>query len=141
MYERAFAKLVGNPTQGHLEWTPEEGDAYRRVAEVQTEQRAMSTTDSAGGYIIPLTLDPAAEGKSSLSANRGQTAPTVAGSRVSLWWWLDVGAAVGCGGGPAIIVVAAGTRLSEGLQEDVECECVGRGGGVVGVVAAIGCGG
>jgi HK97 family phage major capsid protein len=58
-YERAFAKLVANPTQGHLEWTPEEGDAYRRVAEVQGEQRAMSTTDAAGGYMIPLTLDPA----------------------------------------------------------------------------------
>jgi HK97 family phage major capsid protein len=58
-YERAFAKLVANPTQGHLEWTNEEGDAYRAVAEVQTEQRAMSTTDSAGGYMIPLTLDPA----------------------------------------------------------------------------------
>jgi HK97 family phage major capsid protein len=57
-YERAFAKLVANPTQGHLEWTAEEADAYRRVAEVQHEQRAMSTTDSAGGYMIPLTLDP-----------------------------------------------------------------------------------
>lgn len=58
-YERAFAKLVANPTQGHLEWTAEESDAYRRVAAVQNEQRAMSTTDSAGGYLIPLTLDPA----------------------------------------------------------------------------------
>lgn len=58
-YERAFAKLVANPTQGHLEWTPEEADAYRRVAEVQGEQRAMSTGDAAGGYMIPLTLDPA----------------------------------------------------------------------------------
>lgn len=58
-YERAFAKLVANPTQGHLEWTPEEADAYRRVAQVQTEQRAMSTTDNLGGYMIPLTLDPA----------------------------------------------------------------------------------
>jgi HK97 family phage major capsid protein len=58
-YERAFAKLVANPTQGHLEWSAEESDAYRRVAEVQGEQRAMSTTDSAGGYMIPLTLDPA----------------------------------------------------------------------------------
>ncbi|GAS87539.1 phage major capsid protein [Mycolicibacterium brisbanense] len=58
-YERAFAKLIGNPTQGHLTWTPEEADAYRRVAEVQAEQRAMSTGDSTGGYMIPLTLDPA----------------------------------------------------------------------------------
>ncbi|WP_255789043.1 phage major capsid protein [Mycobacteroides abscessus] len=58
-YERAFAKLVANPTQGHLTWTPEEADAYRTVSMVQTEQRAMSSTDSAGGYMIPLTLDPA----------------------------------------------------------------------------------
>jgi HK97 family phage major capsid protein len=68
-YERAFAKLVANPTQGHLEWTAEEGDAYRRVAEVQGEQRAMSTTDSAGGYMIPLTLDPAIMLTSSGSIN------------------------------------------------------------------------
>lgn len=58
-YERAFAKLIVNPTQGHLEWTPEEADAYRRVAEIQAEQRAMSTADPSGGYMIPLTLDPA----------------------------------------------------------------------------------
>ncbi|AFC44581.1 hypothetical protein OCU_33620 [Mycobacterium intracellulare ATCC 13950] len=57
-YERAFAKLVGNPTHGHLTWTGEEAAAYRAVAEVQAEQRAMSLTDSAGGYMVPLTLDP-----------------------------------------------------------------------------------
>ncbi len=57
-YERAFAKLVADPTMGHLTWTPQEGDAYRRVAEVQGEQRAMGDTDAAGGYMIPLTLDP-----------------------------------------------------------------------------------
>lgn len=68
-YERAFAKLVGNPTQGHLTWTPEEADAYRRVAEVQTEQRAMSTTDNVGGYLIPLTLDPAVQLTSNGSIN------------------------------------------------------------------------
>ncbi|MFV8312163.1 phage major capsid protein [Mycobacteroides chelonae] len=68
-YERAFAKLVANPTQGHLEWTPEEADAYRAVSMVQTEQRAMSTTDSAGGYMIPLTLDPAIMLTSSGSIN------------------------------------------------------------------------
>jgi HK97 family phage major capsid protein len=58
-YERAFAKLLANPTHGHLTWTGEEGEAYRAVAAVQTEQRALSTSDSAGGYMIPLTLDPA----------------------------------------------------------------------------------
>lgn len=57
-YERAFSKLVANPTQGHLEWTPAEADAYRAVAAVQAEQRAMSLSDTGGGYMIPLTLDP-----------------------------------------------------------------------------------
>lgn len=68
-YERAFAKLVANPTQGHLTWTTEEGDAYRAVAAVQAEQRAMSTSDSAGGYMIPLTLDPAVQITSNGSIN------------------------------------------------------------------------
>lgn len=58
-YERAFAKLLGNPERGHLEWTAEEADAYRAVRAVQNEQRAMSLTDTAGGYMVPLTLDPA----------------------------------------------------------------------------------
>lgn len=68
-YERAFAKLVGNPTQGHLTWTSEEAEAFRRVAEVQTEQRAMSLTDNAGGYMVPLTLDPAVQLTSNGSTN------------------------------------------------------------------------
>ncbi|MEU2035152.1 phage major capsid protein [Nocardia amamiensis] len=58
-YERAFAKLVGNPTQGHLLWTPAEAEAYRAVEALRIEQRAMSLTDAAGGYMVPLTLDPA----------------------------------------------------------------------------------
>ena len=58
-YERAFAKLVANPSHGHLTWTSEEADAYRVVSAVQTEQRAMSLTDTGGGYMVPLTLDPA----------------------------------------------------------------------------------
>lgn len=68
-YERAFAKLVGNPTHGHLTWTPEEADAYRRVSEVHTAQRAMSLTDNAGGYMVPLTLDPAVNLTSAGSIN------------------------------------------------------------------------
>ncbi|WP_264992882.1 phage major capsid protein [Mycobacterium montefiorense] len=68
-YERAFAKLLANPTHGHLTWTPDEADAYRAVAAVQAEQRAMSTSDAAGGYMIPLTLDPAVIITSSGSVN------------------------------------------------------------------------
>jgi HK97 family phage major capsid protein len=68
-YERAFAKMVANPTHGHLTWTPEESEAYRAAAAVQSEQRAMSITDSAGGFLIPLTLDPAIQLTSAGSIN------------------------------------------------------------------------
>ncbi|WP_202915137.1 MULTISPECIES: hypothetical protein [unclassified Mycolicibacterium] len=51
--------LLGNPTHGHLTWTPQEAEAYRAVDAVHTEQRAMGLSDAAGGYMVPLTLDPA----------------------------------------------------------------------------------
>ena len=76
-YERAFAKLLADPDRGHLTWTEQESEAYRAVAAVQTEQRAMSTTDSAGGYMIPLTLDPAV-----LLTSNGSINPLRAISRV-----------------------------------------------------------
>jgi len=55
-YERAFAKLVADPTRGHLEWSADEQAAYAAVADVS---RAMSLTDSAGGFMGAFTLDPA----------------------------------------------------------------------------------
>ncbi|WP_052424903.1 phage major capsid protein [Streptomyces fulvoviolaceus] len=58
-YATAFARLAADPERGHLMWTPEESEAYRRAVNVQSEMRAMSTTGNAGGYLIPLTLDPA----------------------------------------------------------------------------------
>jgi HK97 family phage major capsid protein len=58
-YERAFAKKLADPDNGQLTWTAEEADAWRAVAAVQVEQRAMSLTDNAGGYLVPLTVDPA----------------------------------------------------------------------------------
>jgi predicted phage gp36 major capsid-like protein len=58
-YLKAFAKLLADPERGHLLWTEREGDAYRRAAEVQAELKAMSLTDASGGYMVPLTLDPA----------------------------------------------------------------------------------
>lgn len=58
-YERAFAKKLADPDNGHLTWSAEEADAWRAVAAVQAEQRAMSLTDTAGGFLVPLTLDPA----------------------------------------------------------------------------------
>jgi len=68
-YERAFAKLLGNPLQGHLTWTPQEADAFRVVSDLQTEQRAMGSGDTSGGYMVPLTLDPAIQLTSTGSTN------------------------------------------------------------------------
>lgn len=40
-YERAFAKKLADPDNGQLTWTGEEADAWRAVAAVQAEQRAI----------------------------------------------------------------------------------------------------
>lgn len=58
-YARAFAKLLQDPERGHLVWTEDESAAFRAAAAVQDEMRAMSLSDSAGGYLVPFTLDPA----------------------------------------------------------------------------------
>ena len=75
--ERAFAKKLTDPDNGQLLWTGEEADAWRAVAAVQIEQRAMSLTDNAGGYMVPLTLDPAI-----MLTSNGSTNPLRAISRV-----------------------------------------------------------
>ncbi len=54
-YETAFAKMLTDPTRGHLEWSTEERNAYTAVAELS---RAMSLTAGNGGYMVPFTLDP-----------------------------------------------------------------------------------
>ena len=58
-YATAFAKLCADPQRGHLLWTQAEADAFRQAAGVQAELRAMGLGDAAGGYMVPLTLDPA----------------------------------------------------------------------------------
>lgn len=51
--------MLADPTRGHLTWTPAEAQAYQRVAAVQAEQKAMTISpDSAGGFMVPFTLDP-----------------------------------------------------------------------------------
>lgn len=57
-YREAFSKLVLDPQRGHLQFTPAEGEAFRRVTALQAEQRAMSLTDAAGGFLVPFELDP-----------------------------------------------------------------------------------
>jgi len=57
-YASAFLKLMADPVRGHLMWDARELEAYQRVAQVQSEFRAMSLTDNAGGYMVPFQLDP-----------------------------------------------------------------------------------
>lgn len=68
-YERAFMKKCADPDNGQLLWTPEEADAWRAAVAVQMEQRAMSTTDTAGGFLSPLVIDPAIQITSNGSIN------------------------------------------------------------------------
>jgi HK97 family phage major capsid protein len=76
-YRTAFAKLLADPTRGHLLWTPEEADAYRAAAAVNAEMRAMDTTSGTGAEMIPLSLDPAI-----LLTNAGSANPLRALARV-----------------------------------------------------------
>ncbi|MBW4780481.1 phage major capsid protein [Rhodococcus fascians] len=56
-YRRAFAKIARDPERGHLEFTAAEAQSYRDVAQVS---RAMQIgVDASGGYMVPLSLDPA----------------------------------------------------------------------------------
>jgi HK97 family phage major capsid protein len=55
-YLRAFSAWMRDPQRGHLEWGPQERDAFARV---QSMSRAMSLgTTTAGGFLVPYALDP-----------------------------------------------------------------------------------
>jgi HK97 family phage major capsid protein len=53
-YLRAFVALLSDPERGHLTWTDREREAFSRAE----QYRAMSLTDSAGGFLVPFQLDP-----------------------------------------------------------------------------------
>lgn len=55
-YASAFEKVLRDPVRGHLAWSPAEQGAYRDVYEL--EQRMGSTSNAAGGFAIPVHLDP-----------------------------------------------------------------------------------
>jgi HK97 family phage major capsid protein len=55
-YSRAFFHLLADPQRGHLMWSPQEADAYRRVEEMRAYG---SLTDNVGGFMVPAQLDPA----------------------------------------------------------------------------------
>lgn len=77
-YRSAFAKILYHGEQrAGLEFTPAERSALERVSRLRAELRAMSLTDSAGGFMIPFELDPAIA-----ITNAGSTSPLLQISRV-----------------------------------------------------------
>ena len=75
-YRSAFTKKALDPENGHLSWTSEEAEAWRVATGVQSE-RAMSTTDNVGGFLIPFQLD-----SSVLLTSSGSTNPLLQIARV-----------------------------------------------------------
>lgn len=76
-YATAFTKLAADPERGHMFWTQQEQRAFQAVEQVKAEQRAMSSAGSAGGFLVPLHLDP-----SILLTNDGSINPLRRISRV-----------------------------------------------------------
>jgi HK97 family phage major capsid protein len=77
--------MLADPTHGHQLWTPKEQEAFRNVAAVDAEMRAMSTTNANGGYMIPLTLDPAVLLTNAGSMNPLRQLATVKQTMTSSW--------------------------------------------------------
>jgi HK97 family phage major capsid protein len=78
-YLRAFHKIMANPTMGSHEWTEQERAAFGRTQQLQ---RAMSTVDAAGGFLVPFELDPSivlsSAGTSNTSLRSAFTVKTIA---------------------------------------------------------------
>ncbi|WP_052067978.1 phage major capsid protein [Rhodococcoides fascians] len=82
-YRSAFGKLANDPERGHLDFTGDEAQAFRDVREVS---RAMSIgSGSAGGYMVPLSLDPAILLTSNGSVNPLRKIARVAQINTSAW--------------------------------------------------------
>jgi len=58
-YRTAFAKKLADPDNARDLWTEGERRAWQRVMTYQAEMRAMGLSDTAGGFMVPFTLDPA----------------------------------------------------------------------------------
>jgi HK97 family phage major capsid protein len=57
-YESAFGKLLAHPTDAHLRFSREETSAVQAVAESVSERGMTEGTGSAGGFGIPISIDP-----------------------------------------------------------------------------------
>jgi HK97 family phage major capsid protein len=64
-YFSAFGKVLADPARGHLRFSPAEVTAWHAVTEVQEQRGLVSGTGSAGGFAIPISIDPSVN----LSAN------------------------------------------------------------------------
>ncbi len=85
-YRSAFAKLLMHGESGAgLRFTPEERSAFERVVALKTEQRAMSLTDTAGGFLVPFELDPAIQLTSAGSINPLMQIATVKQTISDVW--------------------------------------------------------
>lgn len=57
-YLSAFFKVLPDPTRGHLSLTPHEAAAMRRVRLAEQERAMTDSFGSAGGFGLPITIDP-----------------------------------------------------------------------------------
>jgi HK97 family phage major capsid protein len=57
-YNSAFGKLLADPAQGHLRFTPEEVTAVQKVSAVEHQRGLVSGVGAQGGFAIPFSLDP-----------------------------------------------------------------------------------
>lgn len=57
-YRSAFSKKLAHGEEARDLWTPQEQAAWRDALALQTEMRAMTLTDNAGGYLVPFQIDP-----------------------------------------------------------------------------------
>lgn len=57
-YLAAVIKTMADPILGHTDFEPAELRAWQRARQYRVEQRAMSLSDVAGGFLIPFQLDP-----------------------------------------------------------------------------------
>lgn len=58
-YASAFAKIMADPTNGHLRFEPKEVAAMRAVARVEAERAALEGgTGNLGGFALPIEVDP-----------------------------------------------------------------------------------
>jgi hypothetical protein len=57
-YNSAFGKMLALPQDAHLRFSAAETEAVRAVSKVMEERALAEGTGSAGGFAIPITIDP-----------------------------------------------------------------------------------